>query len=384
MTEEAQAYLNAALDYIQEHSVMREHLDWPTVRQQVTTLAAHAQTPAETYPAIEMALESLGDNHSFFTAPEQEHLFTEGKVVLTGIRAGYPEGIIGRVDPGSPAEQAGVQVGERIETINNQPVTALTFVQFRKLLRGGPLDLTLRSGEGRPSRALHLQTAAYEARWLPQGHRLDHDIGYLALPGLLAAGVQGFGQVYAQAIDQLICEIDATVTNGWIIDLRRHTGGNMWPAWAGLGPVLGEGEFVGFVAPGKKVMVSYHDGQVSMERGGVIAHMNDPYQLKQPWPAVAVLTSPLTASAGEFVALAFRGRPQTRSFGEPTCGVPTGNDGKQLSDGAAIALTTSLGADRTGRTYDAPLLPDQPVEIDWTRVGTADDPVLQAALQWLW
>jgi carboxyl-terminal processing protease len=382
MIEEVRAYLNEALDYIQEHSVMREHVDWPTLRQQVFTLAAHAQTPAETYPAIERALECLGDRHSFFQVPGQEQLLDEGKLKLTGVRAVYPEGIIGMVDPGSPAEKAGVQVGERIETINHQPITALTHAQFRKLLRSAQLDLTLRSGGQGSSRSLRLQEDVYEATWLPQGRRLEHNIGYLALPGLLC-GKPEFDQVYAETTQQLIREIDSTAPRGWIIDLRRTVGGTMWPMWAGVGPVLGEGEIVAFVAPAEKVVVSYRSGQVSTEQWGVITEVNEPYQLKRPWPAVAVLTSPLTASAGEFAALAFRERLRTRSFGEPTCGVPTGNDDKQLSDGAMILLTTHLGADRTGRPYDDPLLPDQYVQIDWTRLGTVDDPVLQAAVRWL-
>jgi hypothetical protein len=56
---------------------------------------------------------------------------------------------------------------------------------------------------------------------------------------------------------------------------------------------------------------------------------------------------------------------------------------KRVNVRAVIALTTHLGADRTGRTYDGSLLPDQPVAIDWSEVGTSDDPVLQAAIAWL-
>src|SRR5581483_5649158 len=260
MIDEVRAYLNEALDYIQEHSVKREHIDWPTLWQEVFALAAQAQTLAETYPAIERALECLGDHHSFFRTPEQLQLLDDGKLQLTGVRAGYPEGIIGMVDPGSPADKAGVHVGERIETINHQPITALTHAQFRKLLRGAQLDLTLRAGEQGSSRSLHLQADAYEATWLPQGRRLEHNIGYLALPGLLC-GEPEFDQVYAETTQQLIREIDSTPPRGWIIDLRRTLGGSVWPMWAGLGPVLGEGEIVSFVAPAEKVVVSFRSGQ---------------------------------------------------------------------------------------------------------------------------
>ncbi|MGV9658891.1 S41 family peptidase [Streptomyces koyangensis] len=58
-------------------------------------------------------------------------------------------------------------------------------------------------------------------------------------------------------------------------------------------------------------------------------------------PPVAVLTGPRTASAGEAVAIAFRERPDTRTFGDPTSGVPTANAPYPLSDGALVVLTTA-------------------------------------------
>jgi carboxyl-terminal processing protease len=385
MTPEAMAYLTEALDYIQEYSVRREHIDWQALRQEVSVLASQAQTPAETYPAIERALDLLGDHHSFFRRPEQQQLVPEGKINYAGLRATYPEGIIGIIDPESPAESADVQIGDRIETINGHPVAVLTLEQFRRALGGTQLNLTLRTTAQGSSRPLHLQASSYEVCWLPQGRRLAHDIGYLTLPGLLA-GTREQRKAYSKTAQVLIREIDQSATCGWIIDLRCTVGGSMWPMWAGVGPVLGEGEIASFVAPGETFAAVYSGGQVSVKpRGvrGVIDEVEEPYELQRPWPPVAVLTSPLTSSAGEFVALSFRGRPQTRSFGEPTCGVPTANDNKRLHDGAMIVLTTHLGVDRTGQTYESPLLPDHHVTIDWTELGTANDPLLQAAVQWL-
>jgi C-terminal processing protease CtpA/Prc len=342
--------------------------------------AAEAQTPAETYPAIERALELLGDQHSFFRTPEQQRLLKEGKTKRTGVRVTYPGGIIGMIDPGSPAERAGVQVGERIATINGHAFSLLTRDQLRQIFGSARLDLTLiKAGV---SRQVSVQAAAYEVWWLPEGRRLEHNIGYVMLPGFMS-GQPEYRGVYVQTAQQLIREIDQHAIGGWVIDIRRNIGGSMWPMWVGVGPVLGEGECVSFVAPDEKMTAIYRAGRASVEPKGVIDAVEEPYVLKRPNLPVAVLTSPLTSSAGEFVALAFRGRPRTRSFGEPTGGVPTANDGKVLRDGAVIALTTYLGADRAGRTYDGPLLPDHPVTIDWSEVGTDNDPVLQAAIAWL-
>jgi carboxyl-terminal processing protease len=114
-----------------------------------------------------------------------------------------------------------------------------------------------------------------------------------------------------------------------------------------------------------------------------LAAARRPARLGRPRPPVAVLTSRLTGSAGERLVMAFRGRPGTRSFGEPTAGVPTGNSPHRLSDGAELHLTEAVGIDRTGRSYHTRIKPDQPIATDWTRYGSPADPVLQAAVAWL-
>lgn len=118
---------------------------------------------------------------------------------------------------------------------------------------------------------------------------------------------------------------------------------------------------------------------LTLRRGGA----GRPARLPRPRPPVAVLTSRLTGSAGEAVAMAFRGRPGARSFGEPTAGVPTGNTQHRLADGAELYLTEAIGVDRTGRTYETRIRPDRPVATDWARYGTPADPVLAAATRWL-
>ncbi len=81
--------------------------------------------------------------------------------------------------------------------------------------------------------------------------------------------------------------------------------------------------------------------------------------------------------------MAFRGRPNARSFGEPTAGVPTGNAPIPLPDGALLNLTSAYGLDRLGRTYADRIAPDQTVRTSWRRVGTPGDPVVLAARAWL-
>ncbi|MBW8706929.1 hypothetical protein MBT84_45595 [Streptomyces sp. MBT84] len=167
-----------------------------------------------------------------------------------------------------------------------------------------------------------------------------------------------------------------------MVDLRADTGGNMWPMLAVVGPILGDGEVGAFVdADGNNSVWSIKHG--SPYADGKPAGWSDGRPLAGSAPPVAVLTGKRTASAGEAVVVAFRGRPHTRFFGEQTFGVPTGNKPYRLSDGAVLILTEVKDADRTGRAYDAPIPPDEEIVKDPRPVARNRDEVLQAARNWL-
>jgi hypothetical protein len=76
-------------------------------------------------------------------------------------------------------------------------------------------------------------------------------------------------------------------------------------------------------------------------------------------PPVAVLVGPATASSGEALAIAFRGRPSTRLFGATTRGLTTSNRVFPLSDGSLLNLSTAAFADRTGTSYPNGVTPDE-------------------------
>lgn len=217
-----------------------------------------------------------------------------------------------------------------------------------------------------------LQAASYTWEVQPRGWQWGPGIGYLELPGV--SGNREMLQSYAQAAQQLIRDMDQAGVCTWMIDLRRNMGGSMWPMLAGVQPLLGAGACGFFVSlSGKRTSWLPVKGDL----------LDEPYSLNHPPEAIAVLTSRLTCSAGEFTMLAFTGHPQARSFGEPTVGLHTATTSKQLRDGALLVLTISYGADRTGQTYEGPLMPDEPVASDWTLFQTEGDPVVLAAVWWL-
>lgn len=383
-TASAEQYLTTAFDFTQKNYVFKSQVNWPALRAEVFTVAArdHARTPADTYPAIRNMLSFLPSHHSFFATPTEAATHSNGQTSASlGFLSVFSDTaklpVIVALFPGGPAQLVGVQVGDTIATVNGQPAGPFP----NRYPADSTLQLLRNGHAGFITVQLHASTV--DSDILPTGFRLSANIRYLALAGSTTAH-QDEIHLYTDRAQGLIQTIDSTATCGWIVDLRIDFGGGDPPMMAGVGPILGDGQSGAFVAPDQANQPwSYQNGQFVVA-GSVRESATHPYVLKHPNPPVAVLTDQVTASAGEVVLIAFRGRPNSRTFGLPSAGYPTANGGMDMSDGARIVLTTAQEADRTGHVYpEAPIAPDQTVTPDWTRFGTAGDPVIVAAQQWL-
>jgi hypothetical protein len=187
-------------------------------------------------------------------------------------------------------------------------------------------------------------------------------LGSVHVPAVRGPGEQAYADSLRSAIRALTSEAPPC---GWIVDVRGNTGGNMWPMLAGLGPVVGPGRLGAFVeASGDRQPWFYDEGRAGVVfldgwfKVGATEVETLPHRFDPPHPPVAVLTDGRTASSGEAVAVAFRGRPNARSFGASTRGLTTANQPVRLPDGARLFVTSSVYADRTGRVYGGPLAPD--------------------------
>lgn len=217
----------------------------------------------------------------------------------------------------------------------------------------------------------------------PKGEIVHDSIGYVVVPAFISRN-ELRTIAYAVTLQKIIAELDARRPTGWIVDLRQNTGGNMWPMLAGLGPILGEGHLGAFVfADGKTADWWYMRGSAGIGGSALVGVHGGGYRLSSGNPKVAVLTGPATASSGEAVAVAFRGRPQNRSFGGRTQGKTTANGTFRLTDGAMLVLATRRFADRTGTVYGGVLHPDQKVVVAMHGEPSLDDPAIGAAVDWL-
>ena len=233
----------------------------------------------------------------------------------------------------------------------------------------------------------------------PTGGIAADRIGLLDLPGTTGSG--DTGRNYATDLHNLAVTASEAGVCGWVIDLRDNTGGGVVPMFLGLGPFLGDGVFFTTWGSNGRSEWSYTDRQLLVngdaidqsfwERGGTPADEVDqlmaaarlytePFVLSNPDQPIAVLTSFQTASAGEAVVIAFKGRDLTRFFGEPTFGVPTGNTPVYLDDGAVLVVTSSVMMDRNDIVYVGSIYPNEIV------IGLPDteaDETLNRATDWL-
>ena len=111
----------------------------------------------------------------------------------------------------------------------------------------------------------------------------------------------------------------------------------------------------------KKIAISYENGAIMQGRYTRCAP-NEPRLLSQLKKKVIVLTGPNTASAGEIVALAFKGMDNVYLYGEPTAGLTTANATYNLSDGSILVLTVCKEADRTGKIQEGKIQPDKLIQ----------------------
>lgn len=208
---------------------------------------------------------------------------------------------------------------------------------------------------------------------------LGKNTGYLRITGIAPTADK---QQEAANIRNAIRELHGKGIDKWIIDLRYNGGGNMNPMMAGIAPLLGDG-FVGYLSnttndtlakwtirKGNFFWDSYMD--IQMDKEPVI---NKPGK-------VAVLISRYTVSSGEMLATVFKGRPNTRFFGEETGGLTTSTNWVIIGNELIMSISAGVYCDRNGVMYNDNVPADEQVAFE-AGMAPESDKAIQAAIEWL-
>ncbi|MFH7041321.1 S41 family peptidase [Paucibacter sp. JuS9] len=171
----------------------------------------------------------------------------------------------------------------------------------------------------------------------------------------------------------------ADSTCGWVIDLRRNSGSNLYAALDGLWHLFGDGPMGQILSPMRNSSWRFEGGTSRgdrTEQGWVNA---GPARFRHS--PVAVLIDDFTAGSTEALVMSFIGRERTRLFGSRTSGSTVTLRHLQINEHLAFNWVDALTADRSGRTYLLGIDPDVVVSMPAAFAGKG--PVRQQAEAWL-
>ncbi len=281
------------------------------------------------------------------------------------------------VYPDSPASSMGLAVGDHIKTINGINAVDAPEPDGITSIR---LEVT-RPGEAQTLK-FRLMPDYYSMSLSVIGRQLPDQISYIET---YSAGVNSDDLRYPDDAQQLIRKLDQQGTCGWIVDVRRNPGGQALIMSLALAPLRGDGRWFGLKdIAGVVKWYAYDSGSFPDIADNF--KVNRPYSVQESDPPVAILTSPYTASMGEMTAYIFQSRKaaQTRIFGEATGGyLSDGLNIIRLFDGSIMDVVSDVGITPDGDPLPKNIQPDVVVPTDYTVYGTDNDPVIQAAEDWL-
>jgi len=212
---------------------------------------------------------------------------------------------------------------------------------------------------------------------------IQNRIGSIRVPVFLSGNLE-MALDFADQLQDDIRSLDEQGACGWVIDLRSNEGGNGFAMLLGLSPLSQHGT-VG--------MYTYKDGQTRdwILSGNqvflgdeLVMELDRPgYQLLHPGAPVVILTSAATTSAGEFLAIAFRGWENTRSFGQKTLGRTTAPQGYLLEDGAMLGISVAYFSDHSGKVYPGEIVPEETIRPRNGNPNYMDYNVPRDAIDWL-
>jgi carboxyl-terminal processing protease len=239
-------------------------------------------------------------------------------------RGGWPS--VARTVPGSPADRAGLQRGDRLLAVDDSATGGWSVEHTRDALTGADGSIVRLAVErSKPDSAftVRIKRATLPEPAVRPGVMLGDGIGYLAVTA-----------INGRAADDLAREVDALAAhglNGLVIDLRGNPGG--------------------LVQEGTRLAELFLDpAQIAAT---TVGREREVFRSRraQRWPELplAVLVDGGTASAAEVVTAAWQDHDRAIVVGTPTFGKGVVQRTYPLGDDAALRFTTARWYAPSGR-----------------------------------
>lgn len=307
------------------------------------------------YAALKAMVASLNDPYSAYYTPEEYAALTHD---LSGEYYGLGMGIA--IDPetglaavqyfldGSSAEEAGIEVGDLIVSVDGQDVTGMTLQEISALCIGGngePITLGIRRGG---------ETLVFDMK---RGE-ISRDMVTFAMLGSGAGymNIVQFGGNCEAEFGEAMAFFEENGATGVLIDLRNNPGGYLDVVVAMLDTLLPEGTLV----------------YTEDKQGNRDTYTSDADCIDMP---LVLLVNGNTASAAEIFAGAVQDYGWGQVVGTTTYGKGVVQNIFEIDSGAGLKITSSQYFTPKGRVIDGNgIYPD-------VYVGPAQSPVLDPATE---
>lgn len=309
--------------------------------------------PVDDKKLLEGAISGLLSNldpHSAYLPPTEykdmeEH--TTGEFGGLGMEVGLEDGFVKVVSPidDTPAQEAGVQAGDLVIKLDDEPTKGKTLGESVKVMRGKPgskIKLTIiRKGEDKPL-ILELTRAVIKVKSVKE-RMLADGMGYVRISQFQVRT----GQDLVESIEKLT-KANKAPLNGLVLDLRNNPGGVLKAAVQVSDAFLNEG------------LIVYTKGRVENSQMRFEAEKGDVMNGKP----ILILINEGSASASEIVAGALQDQKRALIAGRTSFGKGSVQTLLPLNNGGAIKVTTARYFTPAGRSIQAEgIKPDITLEL---------------------
>lgn len=316
--------------------------------------------------AIRGMMEALGDDYTYYMEPrvfESETLQLQGSYEGIGAYVDVEGDYLTIISPiqGSPADEAGLQPGDKVIAIDGEDMTGVAPEEARQKVLGpdgSEVTLTI-AREGQQEPLEFVITRSKIVIRSAEGRMLDDGIGYV--------DINTFGDNTTQELRQTLDELMAQNPRGLIIDLRNNGGGYLTTSIE----VSSE-----FIEDGVVLYEQFGDGKREE-----YSAMGNGRATEIP---LVVLINEGSASASEILAGALQDYGRAKLVGMQSFGKGSVQIRQPLSNQGAARVTVAKWLTPDERAIeDVGLTPDVIVEMTQEDFEAELDPQLDAAIETL-
>lgn len=300
--------------------------------------------------AVDGALKSLDPHSNYFDPGEFSELLDEEEGQYSGIGAtiasyangGQNDTYVLAVTPGSPAERAGLRFGDKILSVNGEPVIGSTSDTVRDKVRGlegSVARIVIERPGSKSPLTLELKRSMVSEHTVADSYMVQPGVGYIELSG-------GFDYNTYNELHAAMSHLKRQGMQGLILDLRGNPGGILEEAVKVADKFLSAGTLI--VTQRGRHPIDNH-----------VWRSTNKTPEKMP---LVVLVDSGSASASEILAGALQDNDRALIVGERTFGKGLVQSVFDLPSSAGLTLTTARYYTPSGRS----------IQRDYTRTGLYD------------